>query len=354
MATLDERIIRKVNGEEGFREGVFAEGEGPDLVGYVGDVYESVKKDGVTGETAEAVLGISRHFESGSFDVKPNGHQADWRKIGEMSQYLVQRRPEAHFVIGAREQGFIEAKRATQKALSSGFVVYLVAHLIVAKGSPRLQSWIQALTPGMQRELDRIIGQSAEYFWEQFDQLGWRFIDDWLDRQMGEAGESPADRSVGRFRIIDSGAAEGAKKTNGQAGYNGSTMGERYQGLPEDAVTEVTDRQLGIGACVDPQEVAAALKTVLDAQLSGYEGNPRRRPFRTQEVMRVFSSHGYGAVTVEDLEAEFDYDPNSKLSLRKTITNTISSLNRSFEALGINLKIESARVTVYRFCRRTT
>ena len=354
MTIQDEAIARKVNGEEGFREGIFEEAEGPELADYVENIYKSVKKSGVTAGTAEAVLGISRHFERGSFDVKPNGHEADWKKIEAMSAYLVKHRPEAHFVIGAREQGFTEAKRATQKAISSGFVVHLVVHLIETQGSPRLKKWIQGLNLGMQRELDRIIGQSAEYFWGQFERQGWGFIDSWVDTQANSDRHLNEGLATGQHQIIGTGTEARAGTTNGHAGYNGSNMGERFPGLPQEAIIEATNQQLGLDSWIDSDVAAAALSAVLEEQLGGYDGNPRRRPFRTLEVMAAFARHDYGAVTLEDLEAEFDYDPNSKVSLRKTITNVISGINRSFEDLGLDVKIESARITVYRFCRRTT
>ena len=70
--------------------------------------------------------------------------------------------------------------------------------------------------------------------------------------------------------------------------------------------------------------------------------------------MRAFEKRGYGAVAIEDLEEEFRYDSDRSLSPRKAVTNTISALNRSFEELGLDVKIEGVRVTVYRFCRRSS
>lgn len=328
MSAQQDTIARKVKGEEGLGRGVFEESEGPELRYYVESIFKKIDHDGVTAATADDVINIVKHAESGSFEIEPNGHRADWQKIATLSSELKRYRPEAHFVIGAWEQGFSEAQRASQRALSSGFVIRLVRQLIATSGSARLEKWIDSLSPAMQRELESIIVQSAEYFWDQIDDRGFAFIEEWVAAQ-----EQNLDADAG------------------QRSYNGLSMREQMQNPPpEDALSEAIGQQLGLEDCIEPEVAAAAMQAVLDAQESGAAG---RKPFRTQEVMRAFAQRGFGAVTVEDLEREFEYDPNSKVSLRKKITNTISVLNGYFEELELDVKIESERITVYRFCRRT-
>ena len=71
--------------------------------------------------------------------------------------------------------------------------------------------------------------------------------------------------------------------TSAQAWYDNSNMGERLPNIPEEVVAAAAEKQFDMKDCLDPQTAAEAMQAILDEQLSGYDGKPRRKPFRTRK-----------------------------------------------------------------------
>ena len=99
-------------------------------------------------------------------------------------------------------------------------------------------------------------------------------------------------------------------------------------------------------AQVSAEEIAAAFQSVIDEQETGYGGQPRRKPVRARRIWSVFTRHNNNSVNLEEMAEVFDdtSDP------RKSASSAVSWINRTFNALGIDLEIESS--TVYRIHHR--
>lgn len=97
---------------------------------------------------------------------------------------------------------------------------------------------------------------------------------------------------------------------------------------------------------VSAEEIAVAFQRVIDEQQAGYGGQPRRKPVRARRIWSVFNRHKNYLVSLGEMAEVFDdtSDP------RKSASSAISWINRTFNALGIDLEIESS--TVYQIHHR--
>ena len=110
-------------------------------------------------------------------------------------------------------------------------------------------------------------------------------------------------------------------------------------------MTERESKKINV-ELVSAEEIAEAFQSVIDGQLSGYDGQPRRKPVRAQRIWGVFNRRKNESVSLEEMAEAFadTTDP------RKSASSAVSWINRAFIGLGIDLKIESS--TVYQIRHR--
>jgi len=97
---------------------------------------------------------------------------------------------------------------------------------------------------------------------------------------------------------------------------------------------------------VTPEEVQSAFNQALTELESGYDGKPRRKPVRVLRLLNVFQGRETETISIEELAEAFIDTVDST----KSASTAISSLNRLFDTLGIDLQIE--RTSYYQFRRK--
>lgn len=92
-----------------------------------------------------------------------------------------------------------------------------------------------------------------------------------------------------------------------------------------------------------PHEVITGLEKVRGYLLSGYGGNPRRKPVRLEVLQRAFENRETEAISLDELTEWF----KGRSDARKYAASAVSWLNSQFIELGINLELSA--VTFYQF-----